>query len=138
MLDANILFAAFMRDSTTRKILLTKTPTPLKLYAPAFIIDEVYKYKDLLAKKAMLNKNEVLGLILQLIYASGIEIIDYGYLDKFKKDAYRISPTVNDAIYFAVALYKRCPIWSNDKLMAKQDRVKVISTKDLLAILGMQ
>ena len=44
---------------------------------------------------------------------------------------------VNDAIYFAVALYKRCPIWSNDKLMAKQDRVKVISTKDLLAILGM-
>lgn len=45
---------------------------------------------------------------------------------------------VNDAIYFAVALYKRCPIWSNDKLMAKQDRVKVISTKDLLAILGMQ
>ena len=39
---------------------------------------------------------------------------------------------------FAVALYKRCPIWSNDKLMAKQDRVKVISTKELLAILGMQ
>ena len=107
MLDANILFAAFMRDSTTRKILLTKTPTPLKLYTPPFLIDEVYKYKDLLAKKAMLNKNEVLGLILQLIYASGIEIIDYRYLDKFKKDADRISPTVNDAIYFAVALYKR-------------------------------
>ena len=76
-----------MRDSTTRKILLTKTPTPLKLYTPPFLIDEVYKYKDLLAKKAMLNKNEVLGLILQLIYASGIEIIDYRYLDKFKKDA---------------------------------------------------
>ena len=107
MLDANILFAAFMRDSTTRKILLTKTPTPLKLYTPPFLIDEVYKYKDLLAKEAMLNKNEVLGLILQLIYASGIEIIDYRYLDKFKKDAYRISPMVNDAIYFAVALYKR-------------------------------
>ncbi len=51
VLDANILFAAFMRDSTTRKILLTKTPTPLKLYALSFLIDEVYKYKDLLANK---------------------------------------------------------------------------------------
>ena len=136
MLDANILFAAFMMDSTTRKILLTKTPTPLKLYAPPFLIDEVYKYKDLLAKKAMLNKNEVLGLILQLIYASGTEIIDYKYLKKFRNDAEKISPTMNDAIYFAVALYKKCPIWSNDKPIAKQNKIKIISTKDLLAILN--
>ncbi len=124
MLDANILFAAFMRDSTTRKILLTKTPTQLKLYAPPFIMDEVYKYKDLLARKAMLNKNDVLGLILQLIYASGIEIIDYRHLGKFKKDAYRISPTVNDAIY---RMHSRKPTIFNRGMNAKCIDLLIIS-----------
>lgn len=137
MLDANILFAAFMKDGTTRRILLTKTPTHLKLYAPPFLLDEVYKYKELLARKAMLPESEVFGLVLQLIYTSGTEIIDYGYLKKFRNNAEKISSTINDAIYFAVALYKKCPIWSNDKPIAKQDKVKIISTKDLLAILDM-
>ena len=54
VLDANVLFTAFMKEGTTRKILLTKTPTPLKLYTPPFLLDEVYKYKELLARKAML------------------------------------------------------------------------------------
>ena len=136
VLDANVLFAAFMKEGTTRKILLTKTPTPLKLYAPPFLLDEVYKYKELLARKAKLPESEVFGLVLQLIYASGTEIIDYKYLKKFRNNAEKISPTMNDAIYFAVALYKKCPIWSNDKPIAKQNKIKIISTKDILAILN--
>jgi predicted nucleic acid-binding protein len=62
VLDANVLFAAFMKDSTTRNILLTKTPTPLKLYVPPFLLDEVYKYKGLLAKKPCCQKARYLTL----------------------------------------------------------------------------
>ncbi len=85
VLDANILFAAFMKDGTTRKILLTKTPKPLKLYTPPFLLDEVYKYKSLLARKTKLDEDKVIVLVDQLIYSSGTEIVDYKYLNKFKK-----------------------------------------------------
>lgn len=45
-----------MKEGTTRKILLTKTPTPMKFYTQPFLLDEVYKYKELLARKAMLSE----------------------------------------------------------------------------------
>lgn len=135
VVDANVLFAAFMKDGTTRRILLTKTPSPLKLYTAPFILEETYKYKGLLARKAGLNEDEVMELILELISASNIEIIKDKELDVFKDEAIRVSPRRNDAPYFAVALCKGCKIWSNDKPIRKQDKVAVISTKELLAIL---
>ena len=137
VLDANILFAAFIKDSTTRGILLTKTPLPLKLYTTPFILEETYKYRKLLAKKTSLDKNEIMELVLELMSASNIEIIKEKELNKFKTEARRISPMENDSSYFTVALYKNCKIWSNDKLLKDQDIVDVITTKELLALLTM-
>lgn len=135
VVDANILFAAFMKDSTTRRILLTRTPLQLKLYTTPFILEEAYKYRELLAKKAGLDEGDVAELSMELIAAANIEIVTAAELNKFEKDAEMTSPTKNDAPYFAVALYKHCKIWSNDKLIKKQDIVGVISTSELLAIL---
>lgn len=135
VVDANILFAAFMKNSATRGILLTKTPSALKLYTTPFILEETYKYRKLLATKTGLPEGEVIGLVLELIAASNIEIVKIGELNKFKDESERISPRKNDAPYFAVALCKNCRIWSNDKPIRKQDKVVVISTEELLAML---
>ena len=43
-----------------------------------------------------------------------------------------ISPDADDTAYIALALHLNCPIWSNDKKLKKQDKVKVITTKELL------
>ena len=49
VIDANILVSALLKDSTTRKLLLSeKTP---KLFAPAFILEELQKHSDEFAKK---------------------------------------------------------------------------------------
>ena len=37
-------------------------------------------------------------------------------------------------MYFALALKLNCGIWSNDKKLKNQDKVKVYSTEDLLKI----
>ena len=135
VVDANVLFAAFMKDGTTRRVLLTKTPLPLKLYTTPFILEESYKYRKLLAIKAGLDENDVIGLMMELISASNIEIVKVQELSKFKNESEKASPRMNDAPYFAVALYKNCKIWSNDKPIRKQGRIIVISTTELLEML---
>lgn len=135
VIDANILFAAFIKSSTTREILLTKTPIPLKLYTTPFILEEIYKYRKLLTRKTFLDENEIVELVLELISTSNIVIIKQEKLNKFKGEAEKVSPTENDVSYFAVALYKNCKIWSNDGPLKKQNRIEVITTKELLAIL---
>lgn len=138
VIDANILFAAFMKNSTTRSLLLTKTPAPLRLYTTPLILEEAYKYRKLLARKASLNENEVMNLMLELVSASNIEIVSKEELGRFKEQAMKVSPSKNDAPYFAVALYKKCGLWSNDKPLKRQGSVVVITTKELLAILNMK
>jgi predicted nucleic acid-binding protein len=136
ILDANILFAAFMKNSTTRRLLLTKTPIPLKLYTTPLILEEVYKYRKLLAKKASLGENEVMSLMLELMSASNIETVPEHELSPFKEQAVEASPRMNDAPYFAVALCKKCGLWSNDKPLKKQNTVVVITTMELLEMLN--
>mgnify|MGYP001616924247 CR=1 FL=1 len=43
VIDTNILFAALLRDSKTREILID---SPLVLYAPETIIKEIRKYEN--------------------------------------------------------------------------------------------
>jgi predicted nucleic acid-binding protein len=107
----------------------------LRLYTTPLILEEVYKYRGLLARKAALNENEVMGLMLELISASNIEIVSDGELAPFREQAMKISPRRDDAPYFAVALYRECGLWSNDKPLKRQNFVVVITTKELLAIL---
>lgn len=96
VIDANVLFAAFMKNSTTREILLTKTPLPLRLYTTPFILEETYRYRKLLASKTLLDENEIMELVLELISASNIEIIKESELNKFKDEAEKVSPRKDD------------------------------------------
>jgi predicted nucleic acid-binding protein len=60
-------------------------------------------------------------------------------VDDFKKfwsTAEEISPDPDDVVYFAVALAHRCPIWTNDRALKNQRKVKILSTRDLAELLG--
>lgn len=49
--------------------------------------------------------------------------------------ACKISPDLDDAVYFALAIKLNCPIWSNDKRLKQQNIVKVYSTHELARLL---
>ena len=53
----------------------------------------------------------------------------------FQKEAEKISPGLKDTQYLALALKLNCAIWSNDKKLKEQDKVKVYSTNELLQVL---
>lgn len=46
--------------------------------------------------------------------------------------AEKISPDPDDFMYFALALKLKCPIWSNDKELKKQNEIIIYSTEDLI------
>lgn len=77
-----------------------------------------------------------MGLVLELVSAANIQIIEEEKLERIKPLAKKITPDKDDSPYFAIALYKNCRIWSNDSLLKNQNRVIVINTKELLAMLG--
>ena len=51
-------------------------------------------------------------------------------------EAINIAPHKQDAPYLALALARNIPIWSNDKGIHAQSKVKVCTTKELITVLG--
>jgi len=127
VLDANILFAALIRNNVTRELIVSEDIT---LFAPEFILNEVEKhFKDICERsgKTILDIRQTLLALSQIIV-----FIPEAELTNYLSNARRISPDQNDALYFALALKIHCPIWSNDKKLKEQKEIMIYSTDDLL------
>ena len=132
VLDANVLFAALMKDSTTRALILSGR---LALISPEFIIDEFNKHLDELSDKTSVSKEELTELVEELITVSEIVIVPREEFTDLLGKARQLSPDPDDVPYFALALKHNCPLWSNDSKLKEQESVKVLNTRDLLEFL---
>ncbi len=130
VLDANILFAALIKDSYTSELLFNEN---LNLYAPDFIISEFWKYEDLILRKTCRTKEEFVGIMHSL--KEVITTIPAEEITKFMVEARSISPDDKDSFYFALSLKLMCGIWSNDKRLKAQETVKVYSTADVVGMI---
>ncbi len=127
VVDANILVAAFIKSSTIRKILLHDSFT---FVSPDFILEEIYKYRPLICKKARITTDEF-SMIATLIFTK-IRIIPSQEYRRFLSEAQRImSNDIKDAPYIACALSQQSEgIWTNDKHFQNK-LVPIISTNEL-------
>lgn len=66
-----------------------------------------------------------------------IEFVPVEEFKDFLKEAELVCPDPDDIEYFALALKLNCPIWSEDKRLKKQSKVKVFSTSELLKKFGL-
>jgi len=64
-----------------------------------------------------------------------IKLIPNEEIEQFIDEAMNICPDENDIQYFALALKLNIPIWSNDKKLKEQNKVKVYSTEELKELL---
>ncbi len=135
VLDANVLFAALIREGTTRYIMLHKTPSPLKLYAPPFLLGETFGYISLLSRKTELPEKEISGFIFDLVSGANVEFVEEWMVGRHVNKAKGLSPDIKDVPYVATALYKKCGIWSNDKPLKAKGGVAVVDTKELLKLI---
>ena len=133
VIDSNILFSALIRDSTTRRLILEYDGYFL---FPAIIFEEAEKHKSELLKKSGMNEDEfnrILGLILRKVMIVPSEI-----LNSYYKEALEISERIdiNDTLFFACALaYPNSIIWSDDKNLKNQAKIRVLNTLEIINIL---
>lgn len=130
VIDANILLAALLRDSSTRELLIDRRQ---RLFAPEHLIMETQRHllaSDRLRKRLHLSEKELTLLFSSL--TANITVITQREYTQYLKKAAKLAPHAEDAPYLALALHLNVPLWSNDKGMQRQQTVKVLTTANLL------
>lgn len=126
VVDANILFAAMIKGDFSYLLLFNKD---FRLFMPEYVFVELEKHKQEILEKTKQTPDEFFRLLeilkTRIIFVSLLELID------FVSEADKITPDPDDMVYFALALKLNCPIWSNDKKLKEQNRIKVYHTHEL-------
>ena len=130
VVDANVIFAALIREGKTYEILFDER---LHLFTPEFFFTELEKHADYLLKKTGRSREELNQLL--DVLRKRIALVPLEELQPYVGEAERICPDADDMAYFALALRLRCAIWSNDKNLKKQKAIGVYSTEDLIKML---
>lgn len=129
--DANILFACLIKDSTTRKLFFNPA---LLLFTPEFIMKEFARHLAEIREKSGLSDDELYRLFEKVL--SHLVLVPDKDLKPFLPAAASLVKDSKDWLYLACALQKDTIIWSHDFDFSVQRRVRIISTKELLGIVG--
>ncbi len=127
VVDANILFAALIKISATSDLIFDNS---LNLFSVEFIFEEFEKYKDLIMKKTERTEEEFERFM--SIIKKRIKLIPYEEFESLISETEKFSPDPKDTEYLALATKLKCAVWSNDKKLKIQDKIKVYSTEDLI------
>jgi predicted nucleic acid-binding protein len=131
VVDANILFAALIKEGFTAELMLSDK---LQLFAPEFLFTEFKKYEEFILKKTH-RSSEDFHRYLKLL-EDYIVTIPKREITPFIEKTREISLDPKHVIYFALALALNSSIWSNDKQMKdSQTTIRIYSTSDLRGII---
>lgn len=134
VIDANVLLAAFGKSAFTRELLLHPR---LSLFAPEHLLIETRKHLDrngALQRRIGLPRAQITALFEML--TGSIETVAFEDYNHQISEALQLAAHHEDAPYLALALWKRMPLWSNDKGMKNQSKVKVFTTAQLISQLS--
>jgi predicted nucleic acid-binding protein len=130
VIDSNIFIAALLKDSTTRRLIITSGE--LFLF-PEIIFDEITAHREELINKSGLSRKEYDELVSRLL--KSVVLVKSETILPHRKEACEIMKKIDpsDVPFIATALaFKGAAIWTNDKHFEKQKTIKTIKTKDLL------
>lgn len=135
VIDANIILSALIKDSATRRILIGSA---IEFFAPDYLIEEIEKHIPLVSRKNSLSEEEnkkILKILCSYITIVGIEFYEENISEALKIMA---DIDIKDTPYVALALsFDNDGIWSEDKALFKQDKIKIWSTQDIMKILDL-
>ena len=128
--DTNVLFSFFWKYSITRRLI---SLTNFEIISPEKAINELNKYADEIIKKTGIKEKEFEKYLDELKII--VNFVNEKEYSSFFDEAMKISPDKNDAHFFALCLKESCFLWSNDYLLKQQNKIKVLSTEDIIEIL---
>lgn len=127
VVDANVIISCLIKEGKSIELLLNFF---FEIYAPEFILKEISNHKYEILSKLKRSEKEFAEAIDKIKEVAKL-IPDEELIEPFA-EAEKISPDPDDALYFALALKLNCPIWSNDKRLKEQNKIKIYSTEDLI------
>ena len=129
VVDTNRLIAALIKNGASRSILKN---TEYNFFTPEFALEEIWKYKSLIQKKAGISEQEFSVFLFLLSYK--VKFISSEEYTKQMPLAVSIMGHIDkkDVPFIAVALALNASIWSDDEHFVKQNKVKIFKTEDLL------
>ena len=133
VVDTNVIIAAIIKPSVTQNLILKEE---LELYSPEFLRDEIEKHKSTILKKTGYTK-EIFETVVSIIY-SNIKIISSKKYKYLKKEILKFTPDEKDWPFLALAKHLDASLWSNDSELKKQNKIKIITTEDLILKLKSQ
>tara|TARA_Y100000310_G_C20285071_1_gene624464 strand:- start:17 stop:424 length:408 start_codon:yes stop_codon:yes gene_type:complete len=125
--DANVIMAMLVSPGKPIDLFFDSR---LSLFAPQLLFDELDNNKEEIKEKSRLNSEEFEWLY--VILKHNVEIVPEEEFLRFREKANEICPDPKDIVYFALALYLNCSIWSNEKKLKEQSRVKIYATHELI------
>jgi len=133
VIDTNIIFSAMIKDSITRKLILSDV---FELFVPEYLFEEIRDNAEIILEKTGMNEKDFTALLTLL--EKHLKFVERNaYAEKLpvaEKEMKNID--VTDSTFLALAFALDCPIWSNDKHFKKQNLVKAYTTKEILQIIG--
>ncbi|MBI2126084.1 MAG: PIN domain-containing protein [Thaumarchaeota archaeon] len=130
VVDTNIIFKALIKRSKVRGILLNPNH---QFYLPEYASEEVEKHLSLIRDKSGLSEKEVKHALSILL--ANMQVVPSKDILKKWDEAERIIGKIDtgDIPFIALALAIECDgIWSDDKDLKRQAKVKVWSTREII------
>lgn len=130
VIDANPFIAGFLRNSTSRHIILSEK---ILLYSPDWLIGEFERNESELMEKFSDSSKffETKKILFKFV-----KIVPKQEYSKYIEEASKLTKHTKDVPYFASALSLNCPIWSDEKSFKQQSKIKVLSTEELIKLLN--
>ena len=132
VVDTSILFAALLKKSAVRELLLNPF---FEFYVPEFCIEEVEKHVDEIVDRSGLALENVYLLVSVLL--ASVQVVPTERILKRCKESERVIGKIDrdDVPFVALALsFPNDGIWSEDTHFLRQKKVKVWRTRDLLKL----
>lgn len=130
IVDSNRIISALIKKGVSRKILSSKN---IEFFAIDYVLNEIDKYKDTIIEKSNMLKEEIDTLF--SLVMENINIIPDEDVKNKMEEAKEIMEDIDakDAPFLAAALaIPNDGIWSHDRHLEKQNKVKIWISKDLL------
>lgn len=134
IVDANILFSFFKKESARRIVLEKLLKKGTKINVPYEVFLELSNNKDKIIRYSDISSSEF-EILMSLLHKHVNAFSDEQF-ETFIKESIDLAPHKKDLEYFALSLsLKNCPIWSDETSFKEQSKIKIFSTKELLDLL---
>lgn len=133
IIDTNVIMAMLIKPGKPIDLFFD---TRLTIYAPHLLLEELENHKEENIKKSRLTEEEFTWLF--AILKHNITFIPEQDFLEHREKADEICPDPKDIVYFALALYLKCPVWSNEKKLKEQDHVTLFATHELIQLFGQE